>query len=190
MSDSTNVSNGTRTITIKGVPLSYVERYRANNGQIERRNGDTWSVVTDELPMLVSRITQDMSQNLGNNFRGRVQGELEAHKVADGAALPAEVIAVLQAEFAEEVAEYEFGSAGGPRGPRDPIKNLTMNYLENMIRATAAAKGIANFSKTDVMTRATALYEKNPAKYRAQAEAAAKAAAKKQDDDLDAVMAA
>lgn len=195
MSDATSVENGTRKITILGVPAQYVERYRVNGSQIERRNpaDNSWST-PDDLAQCVAVINQTVSQNMGNNLRGDVKDLLATHNVTDGSQLPPDVYKVVQVQVQEmvdeEFAEYKFGGTRGPRGPRDPVKKLTMNYLLNKVRASATARGIMNWSDANVTEKAETLYKANPDKWRAEAEAAAKAAAKKHDDEFDAVMAA
>lgn len=150
---SQTLDDGTpcRTLNIKGVSFTVIDRYRLNGSIFERRSVDgTWSPVTEqELPELRERVHVELAQNLRNAKQSDVNEVIEKYGTVEQ--IPANVMQELQDNFNAYRDSYEFGTrGGGGRGPQlTKIEAQGLAMCEAFVRSKMAAQGITNYTKAN-----------------------------------------
>jgi len=100
-------------------------------------------------------LNQTYHENLRNNFAKKVKDGMEA-----GVGLE-----VLQQQFAEYAAAYEFGvRTGGGGGPRDPVMTEAMNMARAIIRNALKTKGkkVSDYAASAINEKAKELVASKP----------------------------
>ena len=111
--------------TIQGITFSHAARYVA--GHVTLTEGEA------------KALNQTLSENLRNNFAGKVKKAIDTHAV-DGL-LPSEIVAELEKEFAEFEETYEF-SVRTQRASVDPVHKEAHKLAKEMVMGVLRAKKI------------------------------------------------